>query len=395
MTRAFFTSKGGKPVLDRTRRPADEEAWVSIHTDDCDAYGTTTAILNDIHQIIHKQWKTKVVDSDFMLGVRREFKLCDNGVRTYKMSMPSYVEGAHASFKEGMTAHVPRTPFPHGMDLKKGDATDDEAWEVHERGYLELVGKLLWAARAVYPECLVGLHQLSKVASRPSEKAWKSGIHMLKWMYLHRYRGITFSSDGNSKPIVFSDASNKPDTDEDAHCQYGYCAMFKGGPIASLSKKLPHVGLSAYHNEFMALRYAASTAMWMRHIFPEIGCAHYVQQPTVIYGDNTAANQLTEKDFINTGNQHIYVPYFFIKELVNSDQVTVQYKPTKINLADLFTKPVPPQVAEALVHYLVGQDPNWQYHIETQDAPEFRVHAARAFSAFTRRVLVEYDNDYD
>ena len=80
--------------------------------------------------------------------------------------------------------------------------------------------------------------------------------------------------------------------------------MMSGGPIATTSKKLAHVGLSAFHNEYMALKHAASTVMWIRQLLAEIGCDHMVKAPTVIYGDNTAANTLTAKDFITTGNQH-------------------------------------------------------------------------------------------
>ena len=42
--------------------------------------------------------------------------------------------------------------------------------------------------------------------------------------------------------------------------------------MATVSKKLAHVGLSAFHNEYMALRHAASMAMWMRNILTEINC---------------------------------------------------------------------------------------------------------------------------
>ena len=53
-------------------RPYAEEAWISIHTDDCDAYGTSKKLLKDIYNIHNSKWKAKVVLSNFMLGVKRE-----------------------------------------------------------------------------------------------------------------------------------------------------------------------------------------------------------------------------------------------------------------------------------------------------------------------------------
>ena len=55
--------------LNRNLRPAQEEAWVSIHTDDCDAVGSTNKILEDIYQIMNTKWTAKVVDPSFLLGV--------------------------------------------------------------------------------------------------------------------------------------------------------------------------------------------------------------------------------------------------------------------------------------------------------------------------------------
>ena len=88
-------------------------------------------------------------------------------------------------------------------------------------------------------------------------------MQMIQWMYDNRLRGIKFSPEGNDKPTFFSDASNKPDP-KDGLCHYGTTMMFKGGPIGGTSKKLAHVGLSAFHNEYMALRHGGSLAMWAR-----------------------------------------------------------------------------------------------------------------------------------
>ena len=65
----FYISRGHRTIdpADTTRRPAKEEAWVSIHTDDCDCYGTSKDILKDIFAAVNAKWQSKEVDSDFML----------------------------------------------------------------------------------------------------------------------------------------------------------------------------------------------------------------------------------------------------------------------------------------------------------------------------------------
>jgi hypothetical protein len=217
---------------------------------------------------------------------------------------------------------------------------------------------MLWAARGVYPECMAGLSQLTRVLAYPSIEAWKAAMHMIQWMYLHRERGIVFSQQGNDEAITFSDASNKAD-EIDGKCMYGHVLMFKGGPIGGVSKKLVHIGNSAFHNEYMALRYAANITMWFRQLMSEIGCTQYIRQPTLMYVDNKAANLLCNKDFISTGNQYIFLAYFWIKELVKLGHIRTRYVSTLDNLADLFTKPVTKQVVVMLVDKLCGVDLTW------------------------------------
>ena len=80
-------------------------------------------------------------------------------------------------------------------------------------------------------------------------------------------------------PVVFSDASNKPDINDGvSRCGYNVMVHMAGGPIAVMSKKLAHVGLSAFHNEYniMALRHAACHAMWICQLLSEIGCKHNI-----------------------------------------------------------------------------------------------------------------------
>ena len=106
----------------------------------------------------------------------------------------------------------------------------------------------------------------------------------------------------------------------------------------------------------MAIRHAAAEAMtlWVRNLLTEMGLTCFITKPTLVYGDNTAANKLTKDDFISTGNKYIYQPYHWVKELVAGGDIVVEHKRTDLNLADLFTKPVPRQVFDALSRKLKG-----------------------------------------
>ena len=179
---------------------------------------------------------------------------------------------------------------------------------------------------------------------------------MMNYMYQNRHRGIMFSSVGNNTPVAYVDASNKPDP-TDSKCQYGYAIMLAGGPIVTHSKKLSHVGLSAAHNEYMALQWCNRHVVWLRHLLVEMGYSDMVSDPTVVRGDNTAANQLCYEDIVTSGNQFIITPYHYNKEVVTLRLVEVKYVKSEDNLADLTTKAVDRTTSGRLTDRLAGYEP--------------------------------------
>jgi len=339
-------------------RPYKEEAWVLVHTDDCDGYGTSNNILDAIFKATNEKWKAKEVDSSYMLGVKRILQV-QNGVSRCELTMTPYVEGMTAAFADYLPKSDPSTPFKANLILcKQPKATNKEAEAVLERGYQRAIGMLLWAQRGVYPECAYGLNQLCTVMSSPTEEAWREAMNMIAWMRSQKARGILYTSEGNRQPIIFSDAAFNPDP-ADGLSQFGYCLQYMGASIATCSKKLAHVGLSSFHNEYMGLRHAAAEVVWMRQLMQEIGMGFRVKEPTIVYGDNEAANKLTKEDFISTGNKYIYQPYHWIKELERIHEIDVRYKRTDLNLADVFTKPVSRQTVANPVPKLTGYEP-WE-----------------------------------
>ena len=79
-----------------------------------------------------------------------------------------------------------------------------------------------------------------------------------------------------------------------------------------------------------------------------------VREPTVIRGDNTAANTLCEEDIVTTGNQFITTPYHYNKEVIADGHAVVEYIQTDHNIADLFTKAVKKGVIQRLLDALLG-----------------------------------------
>jgi hypothetical protein len=341
-------------------RKDKEVAYMLLHTDDADCAGSSEQFLTDIQDKVRKHWGIKSVDPDYMLGVKRI--LTGKGKdASIEMSMTAFIDTMGLAFPTFINKKKLKTPSTKGTHLHKHLKSDEaskrqqeaEAKVVLDRGYQSLLGMVLWAARMCFPECLVGASMLGRVMSSPTEEAWVEGISIMNWMIQNRLRGIKFSASGNEEPVAFVDASNKPDP-SDGKCQYGYCIMWMGGPIVTVSKKLSHVGLSAAHNEYMAMHWANRKIAWMRDFLEEMELDEMLVYPTLNCGDNQAALILSEEDIVTTGNQFIQVPYHYNKEAANMGISKHVYVPSALNLADVFTKCVTSQVIDELLPKLLG-----------------------------------------
>ena len=119
--------------------------------------------------------------------------------------------------------------------------------------------------------------------------------------------------------------------------------MMAGAPVIYQSKKLNHVAPngSASHCEYMALSHCNQAVVWLWQLLQELGFTELVATPTGVYADNKQANNLCKEDIITSGNQYIYLPYHYNKEVCEQGWVQVRDVRTALNIADLFTKAVP------------------------------------------------------
>ena len=171
------------------------------------------------------------------------------------------------------------------------------------------------------------------------------------------HRGIKFSARGNMIPFGMFDASNKAHID-DSLAHAGYLNLWMGGPVMAWSKKLRHIGHSSEHNEFMAMAALIKALIWFRQLLEECGFGECVKEPTIIFGDNVAANNLSEEHFVSTGNQYIYITYHFNREATRLGLVQVKWVKSAMNLSDALTKALSNQqlnhAEQGMLKYITG-----------------------------------------
>ena len=117
---------------------------------------------------------------------------------------------------------------------------------------------------------------------------------------------------------------------------YTAALLFLGAVKSSLPAT---VALSSCEAEIVAASEAAKEALYLKRFLEELGqpCDGSMSLGT----DNQAARDLAYNPEHHSRTKHIERRHFFIRETVESLELTVPFVRSADNLADFFTKPLP------------------------------------------------------
>jgi hypothetical protein len=361
---------GGKSIVTR--------ALMLAYVDDLDLAAQCKQDEEWIWKTMAIRFELKRTNPEQMLGLLR--KITDDGTKI-TISMPAYIEGMYEQFRSFIlgeaaipgiekkiceltpakrkAAAAPLTPVPPGMYLSNEDALDipDGVKKVRQEMLLKVLGKLLWATRMVHVTAAFAVNSCCRMVANPTEETLLAAFQIVAFLYTKKDDGIVFTKTAKPELLCYYDASNKADPADCDRAQAGFVVMLGGGPTDWRSFRLPHVGLSAQHNELMALAFASQAVVWHRYLLEDMGFGDWVELPSVVLGDNRAANTVARNQRLTVQNRFYSRLCNYAKECYELGKTSPRWAGTADNIADGFTKAV--TVVILLAHYgmLMGHLP--------------------------------------
>eukprot|EP00965_Chrysotila_dentata_P086321 2848230-Pleurochrysis_carterae.AAC.2 len=168
----------------------------------------------------------------------------------------------------------------------------------------------------------------------------KAAERVLYYLGRHAQVGLRYrqSPPATSQRLVgFSDSDWAT-----RHSTTGYVFIYNKAAISWASKKQASVSLSSCEAEIVAASEATKEAVYLRSLLAELGATQ--SQPTPLHVDNKAAIDLAYSPEHHSRTKHIDRRHFFVREKVEDLQITVPFVRSVDNLADFFTKPLPPRL---------------------------------------------------
>lgn len=174
--------------------------------------------------------------------------------------------------------------------------------------------------------------------SKPCSAHMTAAIHVLRYLKANPNQGILMNADSSFQLLAFcdSDWASCPQT---RHSVSGYYITLGSSPLSWKSKKQQTVALSSAEAEYRSMRRVCAELAWLTRLLNELHVPSVT--PIDLKCDSQAAIHIAKNPVFHERTKHIEIDCHFVREQLQAGLISLQHVPTQLQLADIFTKPLP------------------------------------------------------
>lgn len=223
------------------------------------------------------------------------------------------------------------------MCQKEKLSKEDEAEPVDETFYRSLVGCLMYLT-ATRPDILHSISLLSRFTNCATETHLTTAKRVLRYVKGTLSFGIKFCTSQDCILQGYSDSDWGGSLD-DLKSTSGYCFFFGSSVFSWCCKKQDTVAQSTTEVEFIAANAAVNQGLWLRKVLVDLNMKQ--EGCTYVFVDNQAAISISNNPVFYGKTKHFNIKLFFLREMQKVGTVRLTYCKSELQLADIFTKPLP------------------------------------------------------
>ncbi|GKA11114.1 retrovirus-related pol polyprotein from transposon TNT 1-94 [Tanacetum coccineum] len=242
----------------------------------------------------------------------------------------------------------------HGMDDCVSMSTpmvtrrldvDLQGTPINQMTYHRMIGGLMYLT-ASRPDIAFATFVCARYQACPMVKHLKEVKRIFQYLRQSYNMGIWYPKESGFKLIAFSDAYHAGCIDDCKSTSGGL--HFLGEKLMSWSsKKQDCTTMSITEAEYVSLSACCAQVIWMRIQLLDYG---YKYNKIPMYCDSKSAIVISCNPVQHSRTKHINIRYRFIKEHVEKGTMKFYLVETEYQLANLFTKSLPKERFEYLVH---------------------------------------------
>ena len=179
-------------------------------------------------------------------------------------------------------------------------------------------------------------------------------------------KGIILQPDRNKNVECYVGADfagnwNKAEAEDAVNMlsRTGYVIQFMGCPILWVSKLQTEIALSTTEAEYIALSQTMRDVIPLMTIIEELSEALNIKKEKpkmfcTVFEDNNEALKLAKTPRMRPRKKHISLKYHNFKQHVKDNKIKIAAIDTKVQIADIFIKPLPRLQFESLTTIFLG-----------------------------------------
>jgi hypothetical protein len=252
------------------------------------------------------------------------------------MSQEKYINDMLAKYNM-LECKPASTPMDVGTKLSNdmSPKSDSETLEISSIPYKSAVGSLMYAMTSTRPDISYSVSAVSKYCSNYGPAHWQAVKRILRYLKGTAHYRLKLGGTTSATLTGYCDADWAGDLD-DRRSTSGYVFYIGNGVVSWSSKKQPTVALSTVEAEYMSSTHATKEAIWLKQLLAEIEI--HLDGPVLMYNDNQGCIQLAKNPAQHQRTKHIDLRHHYIREKLESGEITLQYCSTEDMVADLLTK---------------------------------------------------------
>ncbi|XP_042755647.1 secreted RxLR effector protein 161-like [Lactuca sativa] len=219
----------------------------------------------------------------------------------------------------------------HKLKLTK----EGEGELVNPTEYRSIVGGLRYLTHT-RPDITFAVGVVSRFMEKPTEQHLQVVKSILRYVKGTLDHGLSYRrKEGEVKITGYSDSDLANDV-VDRKSTGGMAFYVNESLVTWASQKQKVVALSSCEAEFIAATMSACQGIWLRRLVTELTKQRV--PPVTLFVDNQSALNLMRNPVFHGRSKHIDIRYHFIRDCVESGEITVSYVCSNKQKADVLTK---------------------------------------------------------
>jgi hypothetical protein len=309
------------------RRIKDELEIITVWVDDMLLFTTTERSMFNLKAELRSLFEiTDMGEPAKIVGIE-----INRTNETLTISQKQYILAILKS--EGMQdANPVSTPLDPNIKLEVNPV---EMEGNRSNAYAMLLGKLQYLATATRPDIAYAVNRLASYTANPSLIHYTAAKRILRYLKGTKNFVLTYKQIPNQQTFYgYSDAAYA--NTDDYKSTSGYVFLAGEAAITWGSRKQTTVALSSTEAEYIALSEASREAMWLRHLYEELG---YIQEkPTLLIGDNNGSIAMAKNPQFHKRTKHVEIRWHWVRNLVQDGLITIKSCRDPEQTADILTK---------------------------------------------------------